>query len=421
MPNTLLNEKKQKRAALVKEARILLDVAEGEKRDLTDEENQQYERVWLDIEKMGKEIDQSEQALARKSQLSLLETMNEETQGRSVTAAEPGHVGGDVREKINPRASEEYQEAFARCMRGGIRALSSDQYRALQADSDTAGGFVVVSEQFATKLIKAVDDNVFIRQKATVLTISKAESLGVPVLDSDPDDAAWTSELGTGSEDSSMDFGKRELRPHPLAKRIKVSNKLIRVASIDVEALVRDRLSYKFGITHEKGFLTGTGANSPLGLFTASAHGISTGQDISSGNTATDIKGDGLINAKYALKAQYRKNAEWMFHRDAVKAIRKLKDSNGDYIWKAGLSDRSDTILDLPFNESEYVPSTFTTGLYVGMLGDFSFYWIVDALDMQIQVLDQLYAETNQVGYIGRWESDGMPVLEEAFVRVKLA
>ena len=40
---------------------------------------------------------------------------------------------------------------------------------------------------------------------------------------------------------------------------------------------------------------------------------------------------------------------------------------------------------------------------------------------MQIQRLVELYAATNQVGFIGRMELDGMPVLEEAFVRVKLA
>ena len=70
---------------------------------------------------------------------------------------------------------------------------------------------------------------------------------------------------------------------------------------------------------------------------------------------------------------------------------------------------------------SEWAPNTFTTGEYVGLLGDFSHYWIADALSMQIQRLNELYAETNQVGFIGRLETDGAPVLEEAFVRVKLA
>jgi HK97 family phage major capsid protein len=78
-------------------------------------------------------------------------------------------------------------------------------------------------------------------------------------------------------------------------------------------------------------------------------------------------------------------------------------------------------LFGVPVFVSEYAPNTFTTGLYVGIIGDFSFYWTADALDFSIQRLNELYAATNQTGFIGRLESDGMPVLEEAFVRVKLA
>lgn len=84
-------------------------------------------------------------------------------------------------------------------------------------------------------------------------------------------------------------------------------------------------------------------------------------------------------------------------------------------------SDAPDTILGRPFHESEYAPNTFTSGQVVGIIGDFSRYLIADALDMEIQVLDQLYVESNQTGYIARMETDGMPTLENAFARVKLA
>ena len=130
----------------------------------------------------------------------------------------------------------------------------------------------------------------------------------------------------------------------------------------------------------------------------------------------------GDIECKYSLKAQYRRQAKWIFSREAIKMIRKLKDGEGNYLWRAGISsDRPDTILDLPFGESEYCPNTFTSGQYVGIIGDFSFYWIVDALDMQVAVLSELYAESNQTGYIGRKETDAMPVIAEAFGRVTLA
>ena len=63
--------------------------------------------------------------------------------------------------------------------------------------------------------------------------------------------------------------------------------------------------------------------------------------------------------------------------------------------------------------------STIATTLYTMIIGDFSFYWIADALDFELQVLVERYADTNQNGYIARQEVDGMPVLEEAFVRLK--
>lgn len=293
---------------------------------------------------------------------------------------------------------------------------------ALQKDSDTAGGFTVPPEQFVAQLLKKVDDMTFIRAKATKIPVQNADSIGVPSLDNDPADADWTSEIKTGTEDSTMDFGKRNLAPNPLAKRIKVSDTLLRISALPVESIVIDRLAYKFGITEEKAFLTGTGASQPLGLFTASADGISTGRDVSTDNTTTAITGDGLREAKYTLKGNYWADAEWLFHRDAIKQISKLKDGQGQYLWQPGLrAGDPDTLLGFGINMSEYAPNTFTTGLYVGMLGAYKHYWIADALNMTIKRLNELYAETNQVGFIGRMELDGMPALEEAFVRVTLA
>jgi HK97 family phage major capsid protein len=102
--------------------------------------------------------------------------------------------------------------------------------------------------------------------------------------------------------------------------------------------------------------------------------------------------------------------------------IRKLKDGEGNYLWQPGLaSDRPATILSIPYDESEYCPNTFSTGKYVGALCCWNYYWIVDALTLRIQVLRELYAETNQTGYIARAETDGMPVHENGFVRVTLA
>ena len=195
------------------------------------------------------------------------------------------------------------------------------------------------------------------------------------------------------------------------------------MASTQAENVVRDRLAYKFGITEEKAYLTGDGSGKPLGLFTASANGVSTGRDVTT-SSATAFTGDDLINAKYAVKPAYlaRPTAGWCLHRDAVKMARKLKDSNGQYLWQAGLqAGQPDRLLDLPVHMSEYAPNTFTTGLYVGLVGDFSQYTIAEVPTVMIQRLVEKYADTSEIGFLGRMFLDGAPVDENAFARLKTA
>lgn len=337
--------------------------------------------------------------------------------GERVYRAEPGTP-------LHRRATPEYRQAFRRflALTQQNEAVPVEAQRALQAGSDEAGGYTVVPQQFMANLIQAVDNATFVRQLATVYSVPTAQSMGAPSLDADPADPTWTTELSIGSEDTTMDFGKRELHPHPLAQFIKVSKKLVRASALNIDGLVEQRLGYKIGVVQENAFLNGTGASSPLGVFVASDMGVSTARDVSTGNTATAIQTDGLLGAKYGLKGQYHPNASWLFHRDGVLNIAKLKDGNGQYLWRESVrAGEPDRLLGFPVLMSEYAPSTFTTGLYVGILGDFSYYWIADALDMTIQVLVELYAATNQNGYISRMETDGMPVLAEAFSRVKLA
>ena len=89
----------------------------------------------------------------------------------------------------------------------------------------------------------------------------------------------------------------------------------------------------------------------------------------------------------------------------------------GRYLWMDGITmGDPDRILGIPVAESEFSPSTFTTGLYVGLLGAFYYYWICDSLELELQVLVEKYAETNQIAYVCRRKVDGMPQIAEAFV-----
>jgi HK97 family phage major capsid protein len=410
--STALKDLRERRGRVVVEMRGLLDAAGTEKRDLSAEEQAKYDELFSQQEVVATQIAREE----RQQEL-------DRRMAESASRGDASHKSSELRtESAGPRASPEYRAAFDRFLGSGFGALASEELRSLRAGSSPDGGYIIAPEQFVKNLIKAVDDQVFMRGLATTFIVPQAASLGAPTLESDPSDADWTTELQTGSEDNSMSFGKRSLSPSPLAKRIKISQQLLRQALIGAEQLVIDRLSYKFAVTQEKVFLTGSGVGQPLGVFTAHASGISTARDVSTGNSTTNVTFDGLIEAKYTLKGQYWPKAKWLFHRDGMKRLVKAKDGEGQYIYRLSLrAGEPDSLLGLPLALSEYAPNTFSTGQYVGILGDFTNYWIVDALSMQIQRLNELYAETNQVGFIGRLETDGAPVLEEAFVRVKLA
>lgn len=403
-----LKELRAKRGTIVHEMRSLTELAEKEKRDLTGDELQKHSQLFDECEKLGQQITAEERSLEASKLIAERQAETQEKEQR----------GGEAK-----KSEEELRMAgFAHWLRTGqIAGEGAEEFRAFQSGSATEGGGFVIPQQGVETLIKGLDDQVFIRAMATKFQLPRAASLGAPTLDADADDWDWTVELGTGNEDDSVRFGKRELKPHPMAKRVKISKTLIRQAP-KVENIVLDRLRYKLGITQEKAYLTGDGHNKPLGVFTASNDGIPTSRDISTGNTQTAVTFDGLIEAKYALKAPYWAKASWLFHRDLVKQITKLKDGEGQYLWQPSVKEgEPDKILALPFRVSEHVPHTFSTGQYVGIVGDFSHYWIVDALDMALQRLTELYAETNQEGFIGRYEGDGAPVLAEAFARVKLA
>lgn len=391
---------KQKRANLTTQIRGIIDAYEG--KEMEQEKKDELRKLETDFDSLNEQIMTEERQLER-------ERLNGQKQEE------------EKKEDRQTNKDEEIRSAFKNYLKTGSED-ALNEYRALQQDNPTQAGYLVAPEKFVSELIGDLQNVLFMRQIANVLpSLQGAHSLGYPRRTNRINTAAWGTELSAPTADTTLAFGKREFKPNPAVGEILVSKTLMRNAP-NVESIVRDEMTYNFGTLLETAYMTGNGVGKPLGIFTAHADGISTTRDVSTGNTTTAITFDGLIESKYAIKQQYQKNLQWVFHRDAVKNIAKIKDGDGQYIWQQSVQQgQPDRLLSYPVNMSEYAPNTFTTGLYVGMLGDFKNYWIVDSLALEIQVLMELYARTNQVDVIARIETDGAPVVEEAFSRVKLA
>jgi HK97 family phage major capsid protein len=432
---------REQRADLIRKAQDLVEQKSDEQGLLSAEDQQTFDKMMADAEKLeaqSKKREDLEQKVAglnqpvgQRSQLDPTATIGGDgaSATRMIMVRNGFKADGSINyEKVEagPRGSAEYHSAFSRHLSGG--QLSPEQYAALQSDNAEQAGYLVSSEQFATELLKAVDDNVIIRQFATIHTVREARALGIRKRTAKLSSWDWSAEIETtaNNADSALKYGKRSLEPHYLSGECTISRDLLRSSVVPVDAEVRGEMSRDAGEVQEQAFMTGAGNQRPLGLFVASADGISTSRDAITGS-ATSITAAGLIGAKYDLKEQYRRGgirqgAQWLFHKDAISIIAGLTDSAVGFLMRPGRGlqdDDPDVLLGFPIRESEFVPNTFTNGLYCGMLGNFRYYHIADALEIEILVLNEVSARTNQVVYIGRLKTDGQPVLEEAFVRLK--
>jgi HK97 family phage major capsid protein len=340
-----------------------------------------------------------------------------QSEERANAAAALESADEEKRGKPSTPEAEARSAAFRNLLRTGN--LSADEQRALVTGSDTGGGFLNAPQEFVPQLIAKVKNLTFMEQLTTGHTTTNANGLGFPTLENDVDDFQMITEIKSAPEDTALSFGKREFKPHPSSKLIKISDAMLRADGMNPEAIVLDRAGYKYSILKENKYLLGTGNQEPLGLFVASSKGIGTDRDIALAYS-DDFISDDIVNVKYNEKAQYMRNAGWLFNRTAVAKLAKVKDLQGRYLFE--MTDKigeMDQLKGSKLYMSEYVPNTFTAGQYVGMFGDFSWYWTVQSLSLRVKRLNELFAASRQVGFLFDTEFDGMPVLSEAFTRIK--
>lgn len=426
-----MKEMIEQRNKATADARAILDKADAEERELSAEERQQYDRFDADVDRLNIDIDARRAKSNRQTDPAVLQhAATPEKEAVLLVRGQELRIQPGTRE--HQRCSPAYRAAWLAYALGGeialdqARAAGGREFLGLQVAKDTKGGYLA-PPTFVAQLIKFLDDLVFMRGLANVLPpMLSAVNIGVPTWDTDPGDADWTAEIPASdlSEDDTATVGKREFMPHLMTKLVKMSKKMLRASTVvDPETYMISRLGYKCGITEEKAYLTGPGNQRPLGAFIASNDGVPTSRDITA-SSATAFVFDDLINVLFNLKAAYQARATWVVSREFLKRARKLKDGEGRYIVAQSNqnSGAPGTLVDRPFAMSEYAPSTFTTGQYVAVLADWKTgYWIADSLELEIQYLGELFALKNQVGLLASKETDGAPVLAEAFSRLILA
>lgn len=395
-----LNEMLEKRKNLLNTMDGFLETHKNSNGALSFEDDATYS-------KMEKEFDELTASITRAQRRANMEMEMNKPVNAPITAkpmvmTEPEDSTG--------RASKGYKKNFWNAMRR--KQMTPEMANALQIGTDSEGGYLVPDEYEKT-LVEALEEENIFRKLAHVISTSSGDRK-IPVVAS-KGSASWVDEEGT-IPDSDDAFNQVSIGAYKLGTLIKVSNELLNDSVFNLESYISKEFARRIGSKEEDAFFNGNGTGKPVGIFNTTG-GAEVGVTAAS---ATAITADEIIDLFYSLKAPYRKNAVWILNDATIKAIRKLKDNNGNYLWQPSLTAGTpDTILGRPVYTSSYVP-TIAAGAKTIAFGDFSYYWIADRAGRNFKKLTELYAANDQTGFVATQRVDGKLILPEAIKVLKM-
>ena len=332
----------------------LRDLAtEAKDREFTAEETEVYERQNTAIDALDSRIQTGLDAIKREAKaVEALETFR--AYNDLTTPAEVA---------VDPKRSD--RDLFRALLNGEIRSFESiGEYRDLVKSGATTGGNLVTDVLYDRVVEKFTEEGVALRAGATLLQTAGGEDMLIPTVTS-YSTGALVAEGGTIAE-SDPAFGQATLATYKFAAIVDVSTELIEdqgVGNFNVLNFVGDQGGAAVGRALSAKWTVGSGSSQPFGFRTC-ATGVTAA-------SATAITANELIDLQHSVTAPYRQGAAFVMNDSTVKAVRKLVDSNGVYIWAPGLVSAPDEILGNPVY-SDTNMSAMTSGLETVVYGNFT-------------------------------------------------
>lgn len=385
-------ELREKRNKAWETAKAFAETHTTDKGTLTAEDTVTYERMEQEIQDLSREIQRRERQEAMDAELA-----------KPVSAPITGKPMSGRQEDIpkTGRASEAYKNAMLTAMHTNFRQISN----VLSEGVDANGGYLV-PEEYDRRLIDVLTEENVMRSLGTNITTSGEHKINIAAT---KPAAAWIEEGGALTFGDAT-FDQIILDAHKLHVAIKVTEELLYDNAFGLENYIIQQFGKALANAEEDAFINGTGKGQPLGILAATG-GAQVGVTAKS---ATAVTADEIIDLIYSLKRPYRKNAKFLINDQTLAAIRKLKDTTGQYLWQPSLqAGEPDRILGYPVHTSPFFP-TVTAGKPAIAFGDYKYYNIGDRGTRSFAELKELFAENGMVGFVAKERVDGKLVLPEA-------
>lgn len=406
-------ELREKRSQLISSARVIIDKAEADERELTEEEQTQIDAMFAEADEAEVEADNAE----RKEKLEELEARQKQNQPRKTSPSRTVAT-----KKIS---SDERAEAFRTWALAGCRGVvingeqrvraaecgydvsaQSINFRALSKGTDSAGGYSV-PEDFTTEYERKLA--YYWPVKEAISTFKTTDGRDMPFVQADDstNNAAIVGEGSSIGSSSDPTFSQVVFKAWKYASPIvKVSQELLQDSSINIQEYLAESFAERFGRGYEAAVVsTNAGSSAPQGLL----NGVSAGVNLASGNAITLAK---LIDLEVSVDIAYRNlpSAGFIMHDATWAQIRQLADDQNFPIFMGSLQEGvTPRLLGYPVYISNQITSISSPGddQPLILFGALSKYRWRTCSDRVLTRLDELYAATGQVGFVMLERADG--------------
>ena len=299
-------------------------------------------------------------------------------------------------------------KAWETWLRKGDEGLDEVEKKALTVGTAATAGNLA-PEEYINEIIKIIEEISPVRSVARVRQTTNKE-IEVPQKTANFA-AAWTAEGGSRTETTGYTTSLNVIPTHELYALVDISSQLLEDSAFDMEAEMNLEFAEQFAKAEGAAFISGNGTNKPTGITNGSTVGSTAAA------AAAAIATDDLINLMHDIKTPYMSGATFMFNRQTLGEIRKLKDTAGQYIFQTGFSGQAgvpNTILGSPYVEAPDVADIAADAKSV-IYGDFRRgYMIVDRVALAVLRDPYSQASSGNVRYIARRRVGGEVVLAEA-------
>lgn len=382
-----LKELREKRATVYTAIDELRKSADG--REMTAEEQTRWDTLLSDYEKADKVVEQEERF--------------QEVERRQAEQTYESRHKPQSKENANQSSDEEYRTAFMEYLMCGGNEITPESRSIFEKRAGITGlsGGVIVPKTLADNIEIALKAYGGMFEAGTILTTSTGGDLIMPTINDTTSKATVVAEYNQSTK-KAPSFGSETLKAYTYRTPIvPVSQELLQDSNFDLEALLSGLLAESFGRGINEDLTVGNGTGKPKGIIN-----WATASDAAP--AATAIKLDDIIDLLKSVDSAYARNGRFMFNRETLWSLVKIKDTTGRYIWQEGAKDGTPPTL---FGKS-YILNDDVANIGAGnasmLFGDFSKYKIRMVKNFRVIRLNELLAEYLSIGLFGFARVDGI-------------